>query len=297
MASDAPVETDDAKIEERREGKAPGKAPTSDSEPLDFLKARIAQITRSINAQWGIYMQCIETDEEIALDADVVMDTMSVIKIPLMVEVLRQAEAGNFLLSDRLIVQKSDKRPGTGIIRYLDDGAALTINDLITLMINVSDNSATDMLFAQVGGIEPVNALMQRYGWTTIRATGTTEEWFQALRAEPDSWTFHRDGKHPFGLSSARDTGRLLAGIVKGEVVSKSASAQMMAALRSQLYRSRLPRYLYRQRCRDPRTSEPHGDPLRLYRASQRQRRDAGGRHRTDRGAGQQLFLLSVSGR
>ena len=137
-------------------------APDAPPPGLRDLTARIAQITRSLRAKWGIYIRCIETGEEIALGADEIMDTMSVIKIPLMAEVFRQAEAGKFSLSDRLTLKASDKRPGTGVIRMLDDGAVLTIGDLITLMINVSDNSATDMLFAQVGGVDPVNALMQQ---------------------------------------------------------------------------------------------------------------------------------------
>src|SRR5215831_11504758 len=69
--------------------------------PLERLRFNIEQITKSVNAQWGIYIKCLETGEEIALNADSVMDTMSVIKIPLMVEVFRQIEAGKFSLQDR----------------------------------------------------------------------------------------------------------------------------------------------------------------------------------------------------
>src|ERR1700720_5016788 len=97
---------------------------------------------------------------KIALDADRQMDTMSVIKIPLMVEAFRQMEAGKFSLDDKITLKESDKRPGTGIIRSLDPGAILTIKDLLTLMIIVSDNTATDLLYDKVGGMEPVNKLM-----------------------------------------------------------------------------------------------------------------------------------------
>ena len=54
-------------------------------------------------------------------------------------------------------------------------------------MNTVSDNTATDILFAKVGGIDPVNALMAEYGLKTIRATGTTDVWFKALREAGDS--------------------------------------------------------------------------------------------------------------
>lgn len=212
--------------------------------PLIRLQNNIERITRSVNAKWGIYIKCVETGDEIAINADETMDTMSVIKIPLMAEVFRQIEAGKFALTDRVTLKDSDKRPGTGVIRSLDAGASLTIEDLITLMIIVSDNSATDMLFEKVGGVEPVNKLMQSYGLTTIKATGPSDVWFKALRAEPDLWKFHTEGKTPFGLSSPRDMGRLLEKIQKGEAVSKQASERMLQIMRGQVYSSRLPKYV-----------------------------------------------------
>ena len=212
--------------------------------PLARLQANIERITRSVNAKWGIYIKCIETGEEIALNADETMDTMSVIKIPLMAEVFRQIEAGKFALTDRVTLKETEKRPGTGVIRSLDAGASLTIKDLITLMIIVSDNSATDMLFEKVGGVDPVNKLMQSYVLSTIKATGPSDVWFKALRAEPDLWKFHTEGKTPYGLSSPRDMGKLLEKIQKGEVVSKQASEQMLQIMRGQVYSSRLPKYV-----------------------------------------------------
>jgi beta-lactamase class A len=212
--------------------------------PLSRLQSNIERITRSVNAKWGIYIKCIETGEEIAINSDETMDTMSVIKIPLMAEVFRQIEAGKFALTDRVTLKESEKRPGTGVIRSLDAGATLTIKDLITLMIIVSDNTATDMLFEKVGGTEPVNKLMQSYGLNTIKATGPSEVWFKALRAEPDAWKFHTEGKTPYGLSSPRDLGKLLEKIHKGEAVSKQASEQMLQIMRGQVYSSRLPKYV-----------------------------------------------------
>jgi beta-lactamase class A len=212
--------------------------------PLGRLQANIERITRSVNAKWGIYIKCIETGEEIAINADETMDTMSVIKIPLMAEVFPQIEAGLFALTDRVTLRETEKRPGTGVIRSFDAGASLTIKDLITLMIIVSDNSATDMLFERVGGTEPVNKLMQSYGLSTIKATGPSDVWFKALRAEPDLWKFHTEGNTPYGLSSPRDMGKLLEKIQKGEAVSKQASELMLQIMRGQVYSSRLPKYV-----------------------------------------------------
>lgn len=212
--------------------------------PLARLEANIDRIAQSVNAKWGIYVKCLETGEEIALNADEQMETMSVIKIPLMVEAFRQIEAGKFALTDRITLTEGAKRPGTGVIRSMDAGASLTIKDVLTLMIIVSDNTATDLMYEKVGGIEPVNRLMESYGLKSIRASGTAETWFAALRAAPSARAFYEQAKTPFGLSSPRDMGKLLEKIEKGEAVSKKSSDMMLQMMRGQVYSSRLPKYV-----------------------------------------------------
>ncbi len=212
--------------------------------PLDATKSRIEAITRSINAKFGIYIKSIETGEEIALNADDQMDTMSVIKIPLMVEAYRQAAEGGFKLSDTHTLKASEKQPGTGILQRWAEGTVMTYDDIIDLMIIVSDNTATDIIFQKVGGPPAVNKLMDSYGFDKIRATGLAADWFRALRATPDRDAFHHDAKHPFGLATPRQIGLLLEKIEKGEAVSKETSQQMLNHLRGQLYATRIPRYL-----------------------------------------------------
>jgi len=208
------------------------------------LQQNIERITRSINAQWGIYVKVLDTGEEIAINADMQMDTMSTIKIPLMIETFRQIEAGKFKLTDPVVLTQAMKRPGTGILRSLDDGATITVKDTLMLMNIVSDNTATDILFEKVGGVEPVNALMTTYGLKQTRATTPSSGWFAALRAAPSPAAFHREGKHAYGLSSAREMGLLLEKIARGQAVSKTASDAMLAMLRNQVYSSRLPKYV-----------------------------------------------------
>src|SRR5206468_3013678 len=97
-------------------------AQTGTPAPLERLRSAIEQITRSVDTRWGIYIKCLDTGEEIAMSADQSMDTMSVIKVPLLVEAFRQIEAGRLSLKDRYTLTPGDRRPGTGVIRSLDDG-------------------------------------------------------------------------------------------------------------------------------------------------------------------------------
>jgi beta-lactamase class A len=225
-------------------GVAWAQAPTPPATPPERLTATISRLTRSVNATWGIYVKCVETGEELALDADRQMDTMSTIKIPLMVEVLEQVKAGRFRLEDRYTLTKEDILPGTGVLRSLDPGMTMSVKDLLTLTIIVSDNTSTDVLYRMVGGPEAVNRRMEALGLKSTRAPATARVWFEELRAVPNRDEFHRQAKHPYGLSTPREMGVLLEKMERGTLVDKPSSDLMLQIMRGQLYRTRIPRYL-----------------------------------------------------
>lgn len=218
--------------------------PSGPPTPRQRLDSALARITRSINATWGVYAKAIESGEEIAIDADRQMDTMSVIKIPLMAELFQQVKDGTIALDTRYTVTKDDMLPGTGILRSLDPGATVTVKDLVTLMIIVSDNTATDIVYRMVGGPEAVNRRMTALGLRQTSAPAPARAWFEALRAAPSAEAFHREGKHPFGLSTPREMGKLLEMMERGTLIDKASSDQMLQIMRGQVYRSRIPRLL-----------------------------------------------------
>lgn len=223
---------------------APVVAQPQQPAPIERLRASIERTTRSINATWGIYIKSLETAEEIALDADRQMETMSTIKIPLMAEVFAQAKAGKFNLTDKYTFVQSDSQPGTGTIQRLDSGAVMTVKDLITMMIIVSDNTATEVLYRMVGGPNAVNARMDALGLRDTRARNVPSAWFPALRAAASPDQFYREGKTPFGLSTPREMGRLLEMMERGTLIDKPSSDLMLQVMRGQLYRTRIPRYV-----------------------------------------------------
>jgi beta-lactamase class A len=212
--------------------------------PIDRLRAAVERITKSVNATWGIYVKSLETGEELAIGADRQMETMSTIKIPLMIEVFEQVKAGRFKLSDKYTFAAADSQPGTGTIQRLDPGAVMTVKDLVTMMIIVSDNTATEVLYRMVGGPDAVNTRMAALGLKETRAMNVPSKWFPALRAASSTEQFYRDGKTPFGLSTPREMGQLLEQMERGTLVDKPSSELMLEIMRAQLYRTRIPRYL-----------------------------------------------------
>src|SRR6516225_8047831 len=120
--------------------------------PIDLLRQKLEQIGAGVSADWGIYVKSLDTGEEIAINADAVMDTMSAIKIPLLVDVYRQVDSGKIDPAERIVMKTADKRFGTGVLRTLEPGLNLSFRDALMLMIIQSDNTGTDMAFARAGG-------------------------------------------------------------------------------------------------------------------------------------------------
>lgn len=216
--------------------------------PLGELRLAIERITKSINATWGIYLKALDTNEEILINADAVMDTMSVIKIPLMIEVFEQAKAGRLRLDDRYTITAADKRPGTGTLQLMDPGAVVTIKDLVTYMIIVSDNTATDILYRLVGGPAAVTARMRSYGLTTTAVTADAAAWFAQFKGRGMGGADEADAAYRertwFAQSTPREIATLLERMALGTVVDAQASATMIGIMRWQQFSSRIPRYL-----------------------------------------------------
>ena len=78
--------------------------------PLQRLQSSIERTTKSVNATWGIYVKSIETGEEVAVGADRRMETMSTIKIPLMVEVFEQIRVSGARVEDEEILHEINRR-------------------------------------------------------------------------------------------------------------------------------------------------------------------------------------------
>jgi beta-lactamase class A len=248
------------------------------SKPSDLLKTKLLRISQAVSADWGIYIKPLsqrkedqredDRSEEIAINADQVMDTMSVIKIPLLVDAFRLVDAGKLNPADRIVMTTADKRFGTGVLRTLDPGLNLSFRDAMELMIIQSDNTGTDMTFSRVGGPAHVNQTMRELGLNSINAVGTAFDWFRALGAATDpNWEkmtpeelftrgfpknqteadverFHFEGKHPFGLSSARDMGGLLEMMATNRAASQKSCEQMIHIMGRQQFRTRIPKYL-----------------------------------------------------
>lgn len=152
----------------------------------------------------------------------------SVIKIPVMIEFFQQVEDGILDPGERVEVLPSDRLPSCGALNYMDAGLHVTLNDLCTLMIILSDNTATNMLIKRLG-MEKINARMEALGLHNIHL----------VRLLFDSEASAR------GLENRVTTGDIAALLKLIYQRKLPGSERMLQNLKDQRLNGKIPFYLY----------------------------------------------------
>ena len=140
---------------------------------------------------FGVYARNLQTNETVEIDADRVMPAESTVKTGILLHFSQQVATGALDPSTRLELRDEHRYIGTGVLRYLANGLAPTLEDLAWLMIIVSDNVATAMLVEALGGLEPINATMRTLGCPTAQLNEITFD--DALAGAPFSSASPRD--------------------------------------------------------------------------------------------------------
>ena len=218
-----------------------------------------------LQATSSLYAKDLATGREIAVRADEPVNTVSVIKVAIMVLAYRDAEANHLDFDERHVIRPEEMRRGTGILQQFAVGLAPTWRDLVTQMIATSDNTATDILIQRLG-IDRVNAMLDAQGFkeTRLRMTigqlfrGAWEQVDAANASLSDHDVFERgfpqgagadarylayvaDPSKWFGRTTAREMSRLLERLQNGELAGRASTDAMVRILQQQLYSSRLP--------------------------------------------------------
>ena len=163
------------------------------------------------------------TGEEFSYRPEAVHPSASTIKIFLMSYVYQLIEDGKFKAEDPVAFDPKDLADSSGVLYYLRDVKALSVRDLVELMIIISDNSATNILLSFVGMEN-----MQRYLKDTL---GLTDTKFQRYMMD-----FEAAKKGFQNYTTAKDTADMMEAIYRGRMVSQSACREMMRTLKNQQF-------------------------------------------------------------
>jgi beta-lactamase class A len=149
------------------------------------------------------------------------------------------AERGEITLDERVTIRKEDIRGGSGVFRHHDTGLQPTFRDVLLQMIITSDNTATDLAIARVGGVARVNAWLKQAGYADgQRLTQTTGELFAKYNAlgpaDDRNAKTNADRTYWLGEITPRSVGLILEAIEKKTIASAASCEAMLRMLRAQ---------------------------------------------------------------
>jgi beta-lactamase class A len=187
-------------------------------------------ILRGVPCQWSAAVVAPDGTLLWGHEPDGQHKAASTIKVAILIALFRAIDAGKLDLATRRELHAADKVPGSGVLKAMDDGLALTLHDLAHLMISISDNSASNMLIEAVGLAEVNDALGDLGAEDSV--LGRKFYGRAALPGEPEN------------LTTARDLARLLVAILGKQAASEASCEAMLGYLRGQNHLDRLARRL-----------------------------------------------------
>ena len=194
------------------------------------LETSITDTDRSLDGVMGVAIVDLTDNHQYLLHADDVYPQASSIKIAVLAELYRQSQQGKLKLTDSYTVNASDLVPDSDIMGGLTPGVTkLTLRDVATMMVAVSDNSATNVLIDRVG-MDNVNALMTSLG---LKHT--------LLRRKMMDLKAAGEGRE--NVSTPKEMATLLEQIYHGKVLNKEMTDDFFKVL-STHKDSWIPRYL-----------------------------------------------------
>ena len=143
---------------------------------LERARNVVAAIVKASEGTVGVSVKHMESGEGFSVNGDVSFPLASVVKLPILTEVMAEIKEGRFGLSDEWSLKPSDQFYDGSLLSDLKaPGIRISVENLINMMMWLSDNTATDLLLTKVG-IEAVNARIRSFGIEGILVGRTIRE-------------------------------------------------------------------------------------------------------------------------
>lgn len=193
----------------------------------------------------AVFAENLKTGETAGVQPDLAVQTASTIKMGILLDAAEQIRAGHATLEEKLALHKNNQVPGSGVLAQLDTPLALTLKDALTLMVVLSDNTATNLAIDRLG-LDHINQ--------TMRAAGLKQTYLYKKVYVPASGPMPADQpKFGLGKTTAREMASLMTrfatcdlALGKGHSLPGDGKicGVILHMLRNQQDRDGIPRYL-----------------------------------------------------
>lgn len=183
------------------------------------LTKQIQELIQGFRGEIGIYVHDLEKNKVVAINADSVFPTASMVKIPILVGVMDQISKGSLQYHQKLTYKDSLLYAGEDILGSFKSGEQIELSKVMMLMLTTSDNTASLWLQSLGGTGTNINSLMDSLGLQQTRVNSRTPG-REANR-----------NQYGWGQTTPAEMAKLMEMIVNKKVISAAASEQMLRLL------------------------------------------------------------------
>lgn len=232
---------------------ATAQTPASGEPGLPRLERELARLAKATDGTVGVAAIHLESGRRVALNGGERFPMASAFKVPIAVQLLTLVDEGKLRLDQMVELKASDLHPGSGTLSDLFNkpGLALSVRNLLELMLLISDNSATDVCLRLAGGGEAVTARLRALGlngidvnrstlrliadWAGLKNLPPESEWRPGLLSKLDNEVTKEEAAaahrrfdlDPRDTSTPEDMATLLARLYR-KAMLKSESAELL---------------------------------------------------------------------
>ena len=180
------------------------------------LEKQLQALIAGFKGDIGIYVHNLKNHRQVAINADTIFPTASIVKIPILTGIMRKIEDGQLTYHQPLIYKDSLLYEGEDILGSFKNNEKIELSKVLMLMLTTSDNTASLWLQSLAGTGTRINELMDSLGLPNTRVNSRTPG-----RTE-------QRNKWGWGQTTPREMGQLLEKIINHEVISYTASEKML---------------------------------------------------------------------
>ncbi len=200
------------------------------------FQTKLEPILKAFSGEIGFYAKRLDDAFTLEHNKNEVFAAASVVKVPILLEALRQVQHGILNLQTRIPMPALEQVGGSGVLMAFQPGLEPTLQDYLTMMIVVSDNTATNISLDAVGGHDTVNSSLAN--WGCLKTTVVGKLMLTDDRKNADQLAGKRAEVTPF------ESVMLLEKLYRGEILDPELTKLALEILEKQQYTEILARYL-----------------------------------------------------
>ncbi len=200
--------------------------PTLAQKNDDKLTKKLTEAIAEFKGEVGIYVKKMNSNKEVAIHADEIFPTASIVKVPILVGLFDKINNGELKYKQKFIYRKDRIYGGSGLMQFFKDSVETDLATMAALMIGYSDN-VTSIWCQELAEGTKINNIMDKLGLKNTKVNSRTP-------GREAAWK-----EYGWGNTTPREMANLLIMIRKGQVINPSISDKMYRVLGNVFYNER----------------------------------------------------------